>query len=181
MIGRQWRQKFKSWTNQILSSFAPPTTTLLGDLPCLSNFLSAWLHPVKNVTSTVLVLLTILGMITDCQPPPAPRFLNKDDLVETEALLFRKEQLFLYAHIKPVYSFLCSLCQLIKQCFRWEKMFSAGKSVSQTANTFYWNYLDLKQLNTVNQPPTDWGALSNMHRCIFKNNLQHEKHPEMLW
>lgn len=74
MIGHQWRQKFKSWTNQVLCPFAPPTTTLLGDLPCLSNFLSAWLHPVKNVISTVLVLFTILGMIMYCQPPPVPHF-----------------------------------------------------------------------------------------------------------
>lgn len=66
VIGRCWRDKIQivsQWDRVFLHP--PPTThtSLLGCLPCLSNFLSTGLHPVKNVISTVLVLLTILGQI----------------------------------------------------------------------------------------------------------------------
>lgn len=129
-IGRHWRQKFKSWTNQIARPFAPPTSTLLGDLPCLSSFLTAWLHPVKNVISTVLVLLTILGMIRFCQPPSRASFFsfsNWHDGPETEASDLKENNLYLFCHLRTFFFVFYDLI--------WFKMIKVDeKNISQPQN-----------------------------------------------
>lgn len=163
MIGRQWRQKFKSWTNQILCPFAPPIKTLLGDLPCLSNFRSAWLHPVKNVISTVLVLLTILGTIKYCQPLSCTSFLFQINVFWSwRPYFFRRKQFFSCVFIWNIQFIFCSSCDKSdKNPFSVE----GGKKkefASYTENTHKEGILGLKI--TQHRP-----LIANYVRISFKN------------